>query len=675
MAGKGIKAGRAYVELYADKSQLMRGLKGAQQQLQKFGAAVTGIGVRLMAAGAALGVPFIYAIKQAGTALETLNKFKVVFGEQAKAAEAFVQTLVKGLGRSRTEMRDTMASMQAFFVGLGFGGKQAEKMSEQMVQLGIDFGSFWDMQDVEAMEKFQSGLSGMARPLRIYGINLLDSAVAAKALEMGLAKSTSELTMQQKVVARMAIIKEVMAAQDAIGDATRTAGSFANRMKALHGTIKNLSEEIGNTLLPVVTPLVDKAVSVVKWLSSWAKQNKKLILTVAKIAAIVFTAGAALVAFGATLTAIGFAFGGLIAIKTTIVGMFILLKSALLAILSPISIFVVALGAIVYYSGAAGKMLEWLKGKFAVLKTDALDAFGAIKDALKAGDIKLAAEIFWGTLEVAFLEGTQKLRETWVFFLADIKKLINDTAANVAKIWETMVRGADTVTDAIGKSLVGSKEGKESYDKMEKHSPFRAVMGEIKKTHEAFVQIASGAMAGIAGAISPKYTAKELMEQVRQIHDVKRKILDAEQQQAVANGNKTKDEVFANIDKENKAKNKAADDEAKKSFDKIRADLAAKKKALEEYKKKAKEAAEAVKAAGEAAPDLGKYDPAKIKAGLAGGIGGGIDVAGTFSAAATWGMGITNPMDRTAKATEDIAKTNKKIEKNTKDFGLTFGAA
>lgn len=51
-SGRNIKAGRAFVELYADDDKLQRGLRRAQAKLKAFGSAVQGVGLGLTAAPA-----------------------------------------------------------------------------------------------------------------------------------------------------------------------------------------------------------------------------------------------------------------------------------------------------------------------------------------------------------------------------------------------------------------------------------------------------------------------------------------------------------------------------------------------------------------------------------------------------------------------------------------------
>lgn len=293
-----IRAGRAFVELFADDSRLAKGLKRAEYKLRQFGRRVSAMGRQMMALGAGLAVPLAVSVKAAGDAVETLNKFEAVFRDQADAAGDFADELADAVGRSRYELRDALASYQAFFVGLGFGAEEARRLSQEMERLSIDFASFYNIQDPDAVEKFQSGLAGMSRPLRQYGINLLDSAVQQKALQMGLVQTGRDLTQYQKVIARAAIITEAMTEQGAVGDAVRTAGSFQNRMKALRSRIAEAAVEIGNALIPAATRLVDKIVAAAQWTRDWAQRNEQVILSLAKLSGVLVGGGGLLVVLG-----------------------------------------------------------------------------------------------------------------------------------------------------------------------------------------------------------------------------------------------------------------------------------------------------------------------------------------------------------------------------------------
>ena len=64
VAGGGlVRAGRAFVELFADDSKLVRGLKSAQTKLKGWGEAVGTIGMRAMGGGLAILTPLLSASK------------------------------------------------------------------------------------------------------------------------------------------------------------------------------------------------------------------------------------------------------------------------------------------------------------------------------------------------------------------------------------------------------------------------------------------------------------------------------------------------------------------------------------------------------------------------------------------------------------------------------------
>ena len=60
---KGIRAGRAFVELFADDSKLVRGLHRAEKKLKAWGQGVRDIGTKMAAVGAAVATPLLGAAK------------------------------------------------------------------------------------------------------------------------------------------------------------------------------------------------------------------------------------------------------------------------------------------------------------------------------------------------------------------------------------------------------------------------------------------------------------------------------------------------------------------------------------------------------------------------------------------------------------------------------------
>lgn len=89
--------------------------------------------------------------------------------------------------------------------------------------------------------------------LRIAELNL---QAAQNKLNEAMEGGTVELNAQQKAQAILGIT--LASTTDAQGDAARTAGGWANQMRALQATIEETWQEIGLQLLPVVEPLLQR---------------------------------------------------------------------------------------------------------------------------------------------------------------------------------------------------------------------------------------------------------------------------------------------------------------------------------------------------------------------------------------------------------------------------------
>ena len=198
-------------------------------------------------------------VSLASAAEETRNKFKQVMGDMTDQADEFTKRVSKGIGRNITDLEDGLASFQAFAKGMGFTSEEAFALSTKLQELSLDFASFNNMSDTEALQRFISAMSGSGEVLDRFGINIKQSNLDLKLQALGLADSTSAATENQKAMARLAIIEESLSAQGAVGDALRTQNSFANVMKRMRSVAKTLGEELGKKLIPIATDLTRSA--------------------------------------------------------------------------------------------------------------------------------------------------------------------------------------------------------------------------------------------------------------------------------------------------------------------------------------------------------------------------------------------------------------------------------
>lgn len=317
MSAAGVLAGQGHVRIGLDDKALYTGLKAMQVRLRSLGQQMASTGATMFGVGAAGLAPLIPAIMKASDAAEGYNRFLAVMGQEAKATDAALAEMGKRIGRNQVELRDTASSFQGMFVGLGMTKAEAAKLATQMTELSLDFASFNNLADSDASERFLAGLSGSSEVFDRFGINIKEAALKAKLAEMGIKGTATEL---QKTQARIAIITESMARQGATKDATTTAGSFANQLKAIKAEATSAAQEIGASLIPVLQKYLPQVREILTSGAKWLKQNPEIIVQYAKLAAGVAAAGAALFTAGkaaeAVTSAIDISSGAVTSLKT-----------------------------------------------------------------------------------------------------------------------------------------------------------------------------------------------------------------------------------------------------------------------------------------------------------------------------------------------------------------------
>lgn len=403
MAGsQGIRAGKAFVELYANDSKLTRGLRAAQRKLKHFSTMVTNMGAKLAGFASIVAVPLSFTIRAASDMEETMNKFNVVFGENSKAVKDWSDNFARDVGRSKQQVADFMAGSQDLFVPLGFEPGAATEMSKQITSLAVDLASFNNKADADVIRDLHAALTGSGEVMKKYGVLVSEAAVKQELLRTGMDPKTA--TDQQKVMARLSIIMQGTTA--AQGDAIRSAGAYANQMKRLMAVVSDAATEIGKALLPTVTELVKYAADVVTKIANWVKENQGLVKVIAVVTAVIGTVGGALLALGAAAGIASFAIGGLITAGGAIAGVFSFLSLPVLAVVAAIAAAVAGVAAFTSWLIKSGDVVK----QFGRL---VMAVFNAFVTFVSTGPLAVAAKLLWASLKVVWVEGIGDLNKTW----------------------------------------------------------------------------------------------------------------------------------------------------------------------------------------------------------------------------------------------------------------------
>jgi len=270
MATKGI--GRPLtILLQADTTGLGRGLADAQTKLQKFGGQLEQLSRKATLVFAGVAAAGYKVVQSASDLNESISKSNVIFGSSAKAIQGWAATADQALGLSQTAALEAAGNFAILGQSAGLTGAELGTFSTDLTELAADLASFNNTSTDEAITALAAGLRGESEPLRRFGVLLSENAVQAKAMEMGLAATAKELTDQDKVLARNALILEQTTLQQ--GDFARTADGAANQQRILAAEIENSRAAIGEGLLPAYKDLLAVLVNV----ADWAGKNSTLV--------------------------------------------------------------------------------------------------------------------------------------------------------------------------------------------------------------------------------------------------------------------------------------------------------------------------------------------------------------------------------------------------------------
>ena len=255
--------------------------------------------------GASAGLSFF--LHEASQAQEVIQKFEAVFKEESDAANEFVNELASTLGRSTTDLKRFLSTLQDTFVPLGFGRAEARKLSQSLVALALDLAAFNDKADDDVIRDLQSALVGNTETVRKYGIVITETRLKQEAFNRGMDPKT--LTEAEKAMLRFNIILE--GSKDALGTAEREAASFAGQMKVLKAGLQETAETIGAAFLPDAEAMLETINQVVSNIVTWVQANKELLVENTKLAAQI---AASIIIFKALLTTI-------LAVRTAMIAM------------------------------------------------------------------------------------------------------------------------------------------------------------------------------------------------------------------------------------------------------------------------------------------------------------------------------------------------------------------
>lgn len=239
-------------------------IKQMKQNAEKQSNGVEKVFSNLKKGIAALGIGKVIkdSIQYGMDAIESDSLFATSLGKYANDVYDWSDKVSKALGLNAVEIRKNTGVIYNMTSSMGLAEKQALTMSKGVTLLANDMASFYNLDTDEAFNKLRAGITGETEPLKALGILVDENTIKQVAYSAGIATTGSELTQQQKVLARyVAILKQTGNAQ---GDLARTLDSPANLFRRLKTEVTNCATALGSIFMPIIQTVVPYLISFVK---------------------------------------------------------------------------------------------------------------------------------------------------------------------------------------------------------------------------------------------------------------------------------------------------------------------------------------------------------------------------------------------------------------------------
>lgn len=269
--------GTVKIDTTLDSSGFNKGMKGMNAGVGGLMNSLKGLAATVgLAFGVAAIVGFAKAsIDAAANVEEMSSKFAIVFKDMAGAVEKELASFAKATNGSKYELMGFAAMMQDTFVPLGFARDKAAEMSVQVVKLATDLGSFNNLPTAQVVADIQSALVGNTETMRKYGVVASQVRIEEEAQAMGLWDGAGAIDANAKAAAILSLIMKGNA--DAMGDATRTAGSYTNQMRGIAAAFTDLKVAVGQSLITLIAPVLPYIKAAIQMLAEFFAQIAQLV--------------------------------------------------------------------------------------------------------------------------------------------------------------------------------------------------------------------------------------------------------------------------------------------------------------------------------------------------------------------------------------------------------------
>lgn len=489
-----IKTENQLKSLSRQQDEITNKWKVAGQSMQDFGGKMDKVGQSVSSAGkemttkvsvplAAVGAA---SFKMAADTQDAMGATDQIFKKSSREMKIWASSLPSYYGIAKGEALEYSNTMGAMLKNIGgLSEAEAAKQSQILTELAGDLSAMYGGTTESAIQALTGALKGNNAMLDNYGMGVNEATIKTKALEMGIYDGAGALSLEAKQAATLALIMEQTA--DAQGQAKREADGASGSFKAFTTIIKDITTEIGDNLLPILTPMLQKLADFIKGFKDLSPETKNFIVMLGLIAAAI---GPVMMVLGPVVSLIGKIIGaigivsqvigvmssgiavaspvvmGIVGVLTKLGAVFGIIKGAIIAFAAALNLPVIAavavgaaIAAVVYaivtnWETVKTKTIEILTaivayvfGKFTELKNNTIAEWEAIKNAITTA-INMAKTIV--TTVVGAIRG----------FISGVWNGIKSTTA---RVWNNVLSAIKTPIEKARDIVKGAIEKIKSF--------------------------------------------------------------------------------------------------------------------------------------------------------------------------------------------------------------------
>ena len=244
-SAKGIRAGRAFVELFADDSKLVRGLRRAEKRLKAFGDRIRNLGLKIAGLGTAMLAPMLGAAKAFGS-----------MGDQVAKMAKRTGLSVEALSELRFAASQTGTSLEALETGfrrmqrsIYDAGRGLSTQTDALADLGLTYEDLAGLSPEEQFKKLAEAISRVEDPTRKAALAQALFGRAGTQLLPLFAQGAKGIEALQAEARRLGL---TMSGEDA-----KAAEEFTDALDALWKVVKMGVFNVGAALAPVLQQVAE----------------------------------------------------------------------------------------------------------------------------------------------------------------------------------------------------------------------------------------------------------------------------------------------------------------------------------------------------------------------------------------------------------------------------------